>query len=148
MLHLAEGTPLLPEDRLMRTRVLEWMCFEQTHVDGVISGARFRRQYPDPIPTREEEFVAWHAEGHQALAMLDEHLRARAFLVGDRFTLADIALYAYTHCASEGGFDLIAYPSLAAWFARIRAERGHVPINWVPPEGGAATVRDAATRGA
>ncbi len=61
LLHLAEGTPLLPTNRLMRTRVLEWMCFEQTHVDGVISRARFRRLYPDAIPTREEEFVAWHA---------------------------------------------------------------------------------------
>ncbi len=133
LLHLAEGTPLLPTNRLMRTRVLEWMCFEQTHVDGVISRARFRRLYPDAIPTREEEFVAWHAEGHAALAILDEHLRERTFLVGERFTIADIALYAYTHCADEGGFDLAPYSSLAVWFARVRAEHGHVPLNRADP---------------
>jgi glutathione S-transferase len=71
--------------------------------------------------------------------MLDEHLRARTFLVGDRFTIADIALYAYTHCAGEGGFDLVPYPSLAARFARVRAERGHVSINRVPSEGASAS---------
>jgi glutathione S-transferase len=134
LLHLAEDTPLLPADRLMRTRVLEWMCFEQTHVDGVISRARFRRSYPDAIPTRDEEFVAWHSEGSEALARLDEHLRERKFLVAERFSIADIALYAYTHCADEGGFDLTPYSSLAAWFARVRAERGHLPLNQVPAE--------------
>lgn len=132
LLYLADGTPLLPADKLLRSRVLEWMCFEQTHVDGVISRARFRRCYPDAIPTREEEFGAWHAEGDAALATLDEHLRERTFLVDDRFTIADVALYAYAHCAGEGGFDLVRYSSLRAWFARVRAERGHVPIDCAP----------------
>jgi glutathione S-transferase len=135
LVFLAEGTPLLPGDRLLRTHVLEWMGFEQTHVDGVISRARFRRMFPDVIPTREEEFSAWHAEGHQALSILNAHLRERAFLVDDRFTIADVTLYAYTHVAAQGGFDLAPYPALPAWFERVRAQRGHIAIDEVPPQG-------------
>jgi len=133
LVHLTEGTPLLPSDRLLRTRVLEWIGFEQTHVDGVISRARFRRMYPAAIPTRDEEFVAWYAEGREALRILDDHLRAGTFLVDERFTIADIALYAYTHCADQGGFDLAPYAALPAWFSRIRREHGYLPIDDVPP---------------
>jgi glutathione S-transferase len=129
VVYLAEGTPLLPHDKLLRARVLEWMGFEQTHVDGVISRARFRRTFPDAIPTREEEFAAWHAEGHEALRVLDSHLSRRTFLVDDRYTLADIVLYAYTHVAEEGGFELARYDSLRGWFARVEAQPGYVPIN-------------------
>jgi glutathione S-transferase len=132
LVFLADGTPLLPDDKLLRTRVLEWMGFEQTHVDGVISRARFRRMYPHAIPTREEEFVAWHAEGREALAVLNAHLADRKFLIDGRFTIADIALFAYTHCAEQGGFDLAPYASLRAWFDRVRAQRGHLPIDQVP----------------
>ncbi len=112
LVHVAEGTPLLPTDKLLRTRVLEWMGFEQTHVDGVISRARFRRMFPEAIPTRDHEFVAWHAEGGEALAVLDAHLADRKFLVDERFTIADITLFAYTHCAEQGGFDLSPFASL------------------------------------
>jgi glutathione S-transferase len=132
LVYLAEGTPLFPGDRLLRARVLEWMGFEQTHVDGVISRARFRRTFPDAIPTREDEFAAWHAEGHQALTVLNAHLLHHAFLVGERFTIADVALYAYTHCAAEGGFDMAPYPALPAWFERVRAQPGHIAIHEVP----------------
>ena len=132
LVYLTEGTPLLPADRLLRARVLEWMGFEQTHVDGVISRARFRRMFPRAIPTREEEFAAWHAEGRDALAILDAHLATRSFLVDERFTIADIALFAYTHCAEPGGFDLAPYASLRAWFDRVRAERGFLPIDQAP----------------
>ena len=132
LLYLAEKTSLLPDERLLRARVLEWMCFEQTHVDGVISRARFRRLYPDVIPTRNDEFVAWHAEGHRALHVLNAHLSSHSFLVAERFTVADIALYAYTHCAEEGGFELAAYDALEPWFRRVRAQPGHHPLNCVP----------------
>jgi glutathione S-transferase len=132
LVYLTEETPLLPSDKLLRTRVLEWMGFEQTHVDGVISRARFRRMFPNVILTREEEFVAWHAEGRQTLGLLDAHLRDRKFLVDERFTIADITLYAYVHCADQGGFDLTPYHSLPGWFERVRAQRGHVPIDQVP----------------
>jgi glutathione S-transferase len=132
LVYLADGTPLLPDDKLLRTRVLEWMGFEQTHVDGVISRARFRRLYPDVIPTRAEEFDAWHAEGYEALRVLDDHLRTRTFLVGERFTIADISLFAYTHCARDGGFDLHRYEALHAWLALVREQRGHLPIDAIP----------------
>jgi glutathione S-transferase len=132
LLYVAEGTPLLPSDKLLRTRVIEWMSFEQTHVDGVISRARFRRQYPDVIPTRPEEFEKWHAEGTEVLRVLDEHLRTRTFLVDERFTIADISLYAYTHCATEGGFDIEPLKAFRAWCSRIREQRGHLPIDQAP----------------
>jgi glutathione S-transferase len=133
LMYLAEGTPLMPDDWLLRARVLEWLCFEQTHVDGVISRARFRRMFPGVIPTREEEYVAWYAEGNEALAVLERHLARHPFLVGDRFTIADIALYAYTHCAAAGGFDLHPFAALPAWFARVREQPGHIAIDEVPP---------------
>jgi glutathione S-transferase len=132
LVYLAEGTPLLPADKLLRTRVLEWLGFEQTHVDGVISRARFRRLFPNVIPTRDHEFEAWYAEGRGALAVLDAHLADRKFLVDERFTIADIALYAYTHCAGQGGFDLAPYSALHAWFGRVRQQPGFLPIEQVP----------------
>jgi glutathione S-transferase len=130
--YLAEGTPLFPQDKLTRARILEWMGFEQTHVDGVISRARFRRMFPNVIPTREEEFDPWLTEGHAALGVLDAHLERREFLVGAGFTLADIALYAYTHVAADGGFDLARFAALRRWFSRVEAQRGFLPIDRVP----------------
>jgi glutathione S-transferase len=132
LMYLAEGTPLLPADKLLRTRVLEWMAFEQTHVDGVISRARFRRLYPHVIPTRDHEFEAWYTEGREALAVLDAHLADRTFLVDERFTIADIALFAYTHCADQGGFDLSPHEPLRAWFGRVRQQPGYLPIDQTP----------------
>jgi glutathione S-transferase len=132
LMYLAEGTALLPDHKLLRARVLEWMGFEQTHVDGVISRARFRRMYPLVIPTRDHEFEAWHAEGREALAVLDAHLRDRTFLVDERFTIADITLFAYTHCAEQGGFDLSPYEVLHAWFGRVRQQPGFLPIEQAP----------------
>ena len=130
--YLAEDRSLFPADKFTRARILEWMGFEQTHVDGVISRARFRRMYPNVIATREEEFDAWLAEGRDALRLLDAHLERREFLVGDGFSLADIALYAYTHVADQGGFELGRYPALRAWFSRVEAQPGFLPIDRRP----------------
>jgi glutathione S-transferase len=94
--------------------------------------ARFRRLYPHVIPTRDHEFEAWHAEGQEALAVLDAHLADQKFLVDERFTVADIALYAYTHCADRGGFDLAPYSALPAWFERVRSQPGYLPIDQTP----------------
>lgn len=132
LFHIAEGSPLLPTGRLSRTRVLQWMCFEQTHVDGVISRARFRRLHPDVIPTRPEEFEAWYAQGKLALSVLSERLSEHDYLVDDQFSIADIALYAYVHCASDGGFDLAAFPALHVWCARIEARPAYLPIDQTP----------------
>src|SRR4051812_44199657 len=126
LFHIAEGSTLLPSAQLSRTRVLQWMCFEQTHVDGVISRARFRRLFPDAIPTRPEEFEAWWVQGRQALQVLDSQLQNRQYLVEDRFSIADIALYAYVHCADEGGFDMAPFNALEAWCRRIEARPAHL----------------------
>lgn len=132
LFHLAEGTHLLPIDRLLRTRVLQWMCFEQTHVDGVISRARFRRLYPDAIPTRAEEFEAWWAEGTRTLRVIEQQLVSREYLVGGSYSIADICVFAYVHRAPEGGFDMRPYPSIAAWCERIQSRAAFIALDRVP----------------
>jgi glutathione S-transferase len=132
LFHLARGTKLLPDDPLAQTRVLQWLCFEQTNVDGVISRARFRKAFPAVIPTRPEEFESWWRDGYRALDVLEKHLSHRLFLVGDRYSIADISLYAYVHCAHEGGFELRSYTALESWFDRIRTRPGYTPMGGVP----------------
>lgn len=129
---LAEGTHLLPKDKLERTRVLQWLSFEQTNVDGVISRARFRRRFPHVIPTRPEEFDVWLADGTRALKVLDTHLRTRRFVVADELSIADFALYSYIHRAEEGGFDLRDFSGLRRWFERIEQRPRHLTIDTVP----------------
>lgn len=131
-MYLAEGTPLLPADKLERTRVLEWLCFEQSNISQVIGRARFRRAFPDAIPTRPEEFEAWHRSGQRALGVLEGHLHDYMFLVAERFTIADIGLYAYVHCAPEGGFSLTPYPAVRSWIERISELPGHVKLDAGP----------------
>lgn len=132
LMHVSRGTHLLPPEPMAQTHVLEWLCFEQSNVDQVIARARFRKMFPDVIPTRPEEFVAWHKQGHRALTVMDTHLRSHAFLVGDTYSIADIALYAYTHKAEEGGFELGRYPSVQRWFGRVEAMPGYLSIDTVP----------------
>ncbi|MES1186933.1 MAG: glutathione S-transferase family protein [Myxococcales bacterium] len=132
LFHLAEGTRLLPTEPLLRTRVLQWMCFEQTHVDGVISRARFRLLYPDAVPTRPEEFEAWWSEGKRALAVLEQQLGHGDYLVGGAFSIADICLFAYIHRAPEGGFDLQPYPAISAWCRRIQARPAFIRLDQLP----------------
>jgi glutathione S-transferase len=95
----------------------------------VIGRARFRRAFPDVVPTRPEEFEAWHRQGNRALRVLEERLHDYTFLVDDGYTIADIALYAYTHCAAEGGFSLEPYAAIRSWIERIEELPGFLPIN-------------------
>ncbi|HET9953743.1 MAG TPA: glutathione S-transferase family protein [Polyangiaceae bacterium] len=129
---MAEHTPLLPSAHA-RHEARAWMCFEQTWVDGVISRARFRRRFPDLIPTSPEFFEVWRGEGARALRTLERHLTARHYLVGDSFSVADISLYAYVHVAHEAGFDLDEFPNLSMWLRRISREPGVLPVH-VNPE--------------
>jgi glutathione S-transferase len=129
LFHVAEGTHLLPADRMLRTQVLQGMCFEQTHVDGVISRARFRRLYPDVMATRAEEFEAWWAEGKRTLAVLELHSSQADYLVGEAFSIADICLFAYVHRASDGGFDMQPYRAIRAWCERIQSRPAFVPLD-------------------
>lgn len=125
---LAEGTPFLPDDRLERARVLQWMFFEQYSHEPYIAVARFIHEFEPPDSARWADLPKLHERGYQALAVMESHLRNNAFFVGGRYTIADIALYAYSHVATEGGFDLSQYPAVGAWFERVRAQPGHVPI--------------------
>jgi glutathione S-transferase len=125
--YLAEGTPFLPEERLARAQVLQWMFFEQYSHEPNIATLRFWThqgwlgQRAALVPGKREAGVA-------ALGVMEGHLAKRSFFVGERYTIADIALYAYTHVAEEGGFALAPYGAIRAWLARVAAQPGHVPI--------------------
>jgi glutathione S-transferase len=126
--YFGEGSRFVPADRYERAQVLQWMFFEQYDHEPAIAVVRFLVAYSDrPV---DEAFVESRRKaGHRALAAMERHLDGREWLVGDSMTLADIALYAYTHVADEGGFDLSPYPAIRAWLTRVAAEPGHVTID-------------------
>src|SRR6478752_7172043 len=129
LMHMAEGTRFLPPPGLPRTRVLEWLCFEQNNVSQVIGRARFRRTFPEAVATRPEEFEAWHRQGNRALRVIEERLHDYLFLTDAGYTIADIALYAYTHCAEQEGFSLEPYAAVRSWIERIEEMRGYLAID-------------------
>ena len=124
--YLGEGTPFVPEDGYARAQVLQWMFFEQYDHEPAIAVARFWLAYSGRAESVRDQVPEWHARGAKALAAMEKHLEGRAWLVGGSMTLADIALYAYTHVADEGGFDLEPYPSIGSWLDRVAAQPGHV----------------------
>ena len=124
--YFAEGTPYLPEDRFERAQVLQWQFFEQYSHEPYIAVARFWAIAGITPPDEERE--AKQRGGTAALRAMESHLAERTFLVGERYTIADIALYAYTHVAPEGGFDLEPYPAINAWLGRVAAQPGHLAI--------------------
>jgi glutathione S-transferase len=124
--YFAEGTPYLPEDRFERAQVLQWQFFEQYSHEPYIAVARFWAIAGITPPDTERE--AKMRGGIAALRALEGHLTGREFLVGRRYTIADIALYAYTHVAPEGGFDLEPYPGIRTWLERVAAQPGHIAI--------------------
>jgi len=120
--YLAEGTGFLPSSQLERAQVAQWLCFEQERVMSGIGAARFRI-----MTGRAPELVAARlALGEGALAVLDAHLRDRAYLVGDRLSIADVSVFAYTHVAPDAGYDLARYPAVGAWLDQVRGETGFV----------------------
>ena len=123
----AEDTPYLPEDRFERAQVLQWMFFEQYSHEPYIAILRFWFEFATVKPT-DAEVAPKRDGGYRALDAMERHLTGRIFLVAERYTIADIALYAYTHVAQEAGFDLSSYPSIGAWLERVAAEPGHVLI--------------------
>ncbi|WP_242149240.1 glutathione S-transferase family protein [Sphingomonas sp. BAUL-RG-20F-R05-02] len=128
---LAHGSALIPQDRFDHADMLRWMFWEQYNHEPNVATLRFWRamvgeanltaQQREQIPARETAAAA-------ALALMEEHLAARDWFAAGRFTLADIALYAYTHVAGEGGMDLARYPAITAWLARVAAQPGHIAI--------------------
>jgi glutathione S-transferase len=124
--YFAEGTPYLPEDRYERAQVLQWQFFEQYSHEPYIAVARFWAHAG--ITPSDSDAEAKRRGGTAALRAMEGHLGEREFLVADRYTIADIALYAYTHVAPEGGFDLDPYPAIRAWLGRVEAQPGHIAI--------------------
>jgi glutathione S-transferase len=126
--YFGDGTPWVPQDRYARAKVLQWMFFEQYDHEPAIAVLRFWLAYSGRPEAFADRVVERTEAGHRALGAMERHLGEREFFVDDGPTLADIALYAYTHVADEGGFDLSSYPAIRAWLERVAALPGHVPI--------------------
>jgi glutathione S-transferase len=126
--YLAEGTSFVPVDRLGRAQVLQWMFFEQYSHEPYVATPRYIVKHFSPDHERRAELPDRLAKGRAAFAVMEQHLKLRSFFVAERYTIADIALYAYTHVAHEGGHDLTPYPSVRAWLARVAAEPNHTGI--------------------
>ena len=126
--YLAEGSDLIPDDRLARARVLQWMFFEQYTHEPAIAVARFIKRFKHNPPELKEKLADCMVKGAHALQVMERHLKNNGFFVANRYTIADIALFAYTHCADEGGFDLDPYPAIRAWLTRVTETPGFVPM--------------------
>jgi glutathione S-transferase len=126
--YLAEGSPLAPSGRLERARMLQWMFFEQYSHEPYIAVARFIAYYLPPDSPRRAEMPRLLERGNRALGVMEQHLAREPFFAAGRYTVADIALYAYTHCAGVAGFDLGRYPAISAWLGRVRSQPRHVPM--------------------
>jgi glutathione S-transferase len=127
--YFGEGSRFVPEDRYERAQVLQWMFFEQYEHEPAIAVARFWLAYsgqPERFEARREERTA---AGYRALDVMESRLADREWFVGESMTIADIALYAYTHVAHEGGFELEPYGAIAGWLARVAEQPGHVTID-------------------
>jgi glutathione S-transferase len=127
--YLADGTPLLPTDRLHHAQVLQWMFFEQYDHEPNVASARFIVRYLGRPAEHEEALQRKIQDGYDVLALMEKHLQTRRYFVAERYTIADIALYAYTHVAHEGGFDLSRFIHIRQWLARIQAEKAYVGMD-------------------
>ena len=126
--YFGDGTQFVPDEPYERAQVLQWQFFEQYSHEPFVAVARFWKTYSDQPEQFERQRERLLAGGYSALDAMDGHLDGRSFLVGERYSLADISLYAYTHVAHEGGFDLERYPAINSWLERVAAEPDHVPI--------------------
>ena len=126
--YLATGSPLVHDDRYAAGNILRWMFFEQYSHEPYIAVSRFIMKYLGNPPDRQEDLIMKRSGGYQALDVMEKELGSHDFIANDRFSVADIALYAYTHVADEGGFDLGNYPNINQWLARIAARKKYVPM--------------------
>ncbi|UVK41526.1 glutathione S-transferase family protein [Mesorhizobium sp. AR10] len=133
LLYLAEGTRFLPTDRYERALAYQWLFFEQYSHEPYIAVRKALLTFPERAADATPERLAVTLErGNKALGVMNKNLAEHAFFAGDALSIADIALYAYTHTAQMGGFQLDAYPAVTAWLKRVEADPGHVPIEWLP----------------
>ncbi len=129
ILYFAEGTPFIPADRFHRAQVFQWLFFEQYSHEPYIASVRYLVTHPEvPDARRTILETMMRPHGYDALGVMEGHLKSREWFVGERYSVADIALYAYTHVAGEGGFDLAGYPAIRAWLDRVQSQPRHVPI--------------------
>ena len=142
--YLAEGTAFLPEDRWLRAQVLQWQFFEQYSHEPFIAVARFIAKYLGLPNDREQEYRSKQQGGNRALSVMDQHLARNLYFVGDIPTIADISLYAYTHVAYEGGFDLEAFPAVGGWLLRMEALPNHLTMEQAAAETGTAEINKQA----
>lgn len=138
--YLAEGTKLAPADRLARAHTLQWMFFEQYSHEPYVAVARFWKHLPSMTEEQQRQLPDRMKRGYAALDVMEKHLATRQFFVAEKYGLADIALYAYTHVAPEGDFDLSRYPAIKAWMKRVAAQPNYIAIT--APAG--IAVKDAA----
>ncbi|MBF0280245.1 MAG: glutathione S-transferase family protein [SAR324 cluster bacterium] len=127
--YLAEGSQFVPEDRLGRAQVLQWMFFEQYSHEPYIATSRFWITLLNAEEEYKEEIEKRKAQGYAALDVMESHLSHQEFFVGNRYSIADIALYAYTHVAHEGRFDLTGFPQIKKWLKRIQGQANHIKID-------------------
>ncbi|MEM9603077.1 MAG: glutathione S-transferase family protein [Pseudomonadota bacterium] len=126
--YLAAGTAYEPDTAFARAKVWQWQFWEQYNHEPRIAVARFIKLYQGLPPERQAEFDALQKPGHRALALMDRQLSEAPWLTGDQMTMADISLYAYTHVAGDGGFDLSDYTGITDWLARIESTPGYTPM--------------------
>ena len=129
--YLSQGTDYWPTERYVQAQVIQWMFFEQYSHEPNVATPRFWLTIKGMNDTSFDRELLAHKQraGNDALAVMDRHLARRTFFVADRYSIADIALYAYTHVADEGGFDLSRYPAVVSWLQRVREQPGHVTID-------------------
>ncbi|AFT69590.1 Glutathione S-transferase [Alloalcanivorax dieselolei B5] len=134
LFYLSQGTDYWPGDKVQQARVMQWLFFEQYSHEPNIATARFWLAIKglEETPFNRKLLEQKHKAGNEALAVMDQHLSTRTFMVGERYSIADIALYAYTHEAHEGGFDLSLYPHVQAWLDRVSGQPGHVTTEQIP----------------
>ncbi|HEY0440201.1 MAG TPA: glutathione S-transferase family protein [Xanthobacteraceae bacterium] len=129
--YVGGGTALMPEERIERAEALQWMFFEQHSLEPNLGAARFwLTMVKGGRELQSHQLEDWMEKGYQALGVMEKHLERHRFFVDGRYTIADIALYAYTHCAPESDFDLTPFPAVRAWLKRVAGEPRHIAMDF------------------
>ena len=131
LFYLAEGSALLPGDRLARAQALQWMFFEQYEHEPYIAVARrwLKFEPKQALAAKQHLVPEWHAKGNAALGVMERHLAKNDWFAGGHYSIADIALYGYTHVAADGGFDLARYPAISSWLKRVAAQPNYIVLD-------------------
>jgi glutathione S-transferase len=130
LLYLAEGSNLCPVDRYQYAQVLQWLFYEQYSHEPYIATSRFVTKFLGSPPERQADMLRWRQPGINALEVMNAHLKTQPFFVAGQYSIADIALYAYTHVAEEGGFDLSGYPAISTWIKRVQQQPDFIAMQW------------------